>query len=159
MGVFAPTVPFKTNPVDSTFFSEYGFASRTNTSPANYNNMYADILTSLSNANFTGVRSHRTEHWNYMASARLLAAQVKIRYIGRDDSASGIISVGTFVGASPNQATAFTDNSIQELKNPCRVLPKEGAVVTWYPLDETDREFQAVDQAKTDRGSNLAFAF
>lgn len=158
VGVFCPTLPLKSDNTNSSVNFEYLFASRVSNAIA-YPTSYASLFSSVPSANWTGNKSSSSEHLPYMATTRLLAAQIRVRYIGRDDACSGIISVGSFVASIPTMATIFIDNAIQELRNPARVLPKEGAVVTWYPLDESDRDFQIVDQSRNERSPNLAIAF
>ena len=159
-GIFAPTAPFKSTP-NSASSAEYMFAARDTTSISQVAT-YATIFTSGVLPSWNVRKSQATEHIALMSAGRVLAAQVKIRYIGRDDAASGIITVGSFCAALPFETYMFTDNAVQELLNSSRCLPKEGCVVTWYPFDETDREFQPVDMGGTStagRLTNLAFGF
>ena len=159
-GIFSPTAPFKSTPNSATS-AEYMFAAR-DTTAISLVQTYTTIFTSGVLPSWNIRKSQASEHIALMSAGRVLAAQVKIRYIGRDDAASGIISVGSFCAALPFESYMFTDNAVQELLNPSRCLPKEGCVVTWYPFDETDREFQPVDMGGTStagRLTNLAFAF
>jgi hypothetical protein len=77
----------------------------------------------------------------YFGSVRLVAAGLRIKYIGRAELLSGLITAAVIQSGDPMGLTPLLSGGIAESLYPVRVTPDEGLVLNWFPFDAGQANF------------------
>lgn len=139
VGFFAPENMLKRSsmPRDYVFLAQNA-SSSTYYQTANFNDHFG-----LAAGNYASRVSQTPggQYYTYFSQARLVAAGIRFRYIGRADAHSGIICAGLISNASPMEIVPLNSGLIAESLYPIRATPGEQLVCNWFPFDANSTVF------------------
>lgn len=147
-GVFCPGFALRQqgNP-----FGDWYFTSRNTTAPALTATTSDTLLELQALANGAGAANYAANisggnqgfnYGTYFKSVRLVAAGLKIKYIGRLDATSGYILCGAQVeNKSPNTQTIPTIDKLNEYMFAKKFKLTQEMQTIWFPIDESAKIF------------------